>query len=100
MNAIDIANLKRHQTVSSDGDNKIDAFFETGMAASCGSVMKIVKRASMYQRYPDERGMFLSEHRRCFNDIIVYRNKLAYKGRLQPKRENETGMLLPCMLER
>lgn len=94
---IDIANLKRHQIISSDSDNEIDLFFETGMAASCGSVMKIAQRASKYQRYLDERGMFLSEHRRCFNDIIAYCNELAYKGRLQPKRKNESGMMLPHM---
>lgn len=57
--------------------------------------MKIAQRASKYQRYPDERGMFLSEHRRCFNDIIAYCNELAYKGRLQPKRKTEPDMLLP-----
>lgn len=94
---IDIANLKRHQIINSDSDNEIDTFFDTGMAASCGSVMKIAQRASMYQKYTDERGMFLSEHRRCFNDIIAYCNELAYKGRLQPKRKNESGMLLPFM---
>lgn len=94
---IDIANLKRHQIISSDSDNEIDTFFDTGMAASCGSVMKIAQRASKYQKYPDERGMFLSEHRRCFNDIIAYCNELAYKGRLQPKRKNESGMLLTFM---
>lgn len=94
---IDIANLKRHQIINSDNDNDIDTFFETGMAASCGSVMKIAQRASKYQRYSDERGMFLCEHRRCFNDIIAYCNELAYKGRLQPKRKNESGMLLPYM---
>lgn len=94
---IDIANLKSHQLITSDSDREIDAFFDTGLAASCGNVMKIAQRASKYQKYPDERGMFLSEHRRCFDDIIAYCNELAYKGRLQPKRGNESGMLLPYM---
>jgi hypothetical protein len=94
---IDIANLKRHNIINSDSDSEIDTYFKTGMAASCGSAMKIAQRASKYQKYSDERGMFLSEHRRCFNDIIAYCNELAYKGRLQPKRKNEIGMLLPYM---
>ncbi len=93
----DIANLKRHQIISSENDSEIDAFFKTGMAASCGSVMKIAQRASQYQKYKNERGMFLSEHRRCFNSIIAYCNELAYKGRLQPQRKDEAGMLLPYM---
>lgn len=94
---IDIANLKRHQIISFDSDREIDTFFNTGMAASCGSVMKIAQRASRYQKYMDERGMFLSEHRRCFDGIIAYCNELAYKGRLKPNRKNESGMLLPYM---
>ncbi len=94
---VDVGNLKRFQLISSDSDKEIDSFFESGMAASCGSVMKIAQRASKYQKFTDERGMFLSEHRRCFNDIIEYCNELAYKGRLQPKRANEPAMLLPYM---
>lgn len=94
---VDIANMKRYQIINSEGDNEIDSFRLTGMAASCGSVMKIAQRASMYQRFSDERGMFLSEHRRCFNDIIAYCNELAYKDRLEPMRENKSGMLLPYM---
>ncbi|SET85795.1 DEAD/DEAH box helicase [Lacrimispora sphenoides] len=94
---IDIGNLKRHQIISSDSDSEIDTFLKSGMAASCGSVMKIAQRASKYQKYTAERGMFLSEHRRCFSDIIAYCNELAYKGRLEPQRENESGMPLPHM---
>lgn len=94
---VDVGNLKRFQLISSGSDKEIDSFFESGMAASCGSVMKIAQRASKYQKFTDERGMFLSEHRRCFNEIIEYCNELAYKGRLQPKRANEPAMLLPYM---
>ncbi|KAF5065423.1 AAA domain protein [anaerobic digester metagenome] len=94
---VDVGNLKRFQLITSESDKEIDSFFELGMGASCGSVMKIAQRASKYQKYTDERGMFLSEHRRCFNDIIKYCNELAYKGRLQPKRVDESGLMLPHM---
>ncbi|WP_143322444.1 AAA domain-containing protein [Clostridium sp. HBUAS56010] len=95
--SIDIGNLKRYHIIQSDRDCDVDTFLKTGMAASCGSVMKIAQRASKYQKYEVERGMFLSEHRRCFSDIIEYCNELAYKGRLKPKRKDVSGMPLPRM---
>ncbi|WP_047154614.1 DEAD/DEAH box helicase [Aneurinibacillus tyrosinisolvens] len=42
-------------------------------------------KSSNYQKYED-RGLFLSEHRRCYDEIIDYCNKLVYKGNLEPKR--------------
>ncbi|MCX8154068.1 MAG: ribonuclease HII, partial [Candidatus Bathyarchaeota archaeon] len=43
-------------------DKEIEAFYKTGMSASTGCVMRIAQNASKYQRFPEERGMFLSEH--------------------------------------
>ncbi|EST54688.1 DNA helicase [Brevibacillus panacihumi W25] len=58
---------------------------------SCGlhgygsSVMKVAAKSCKYKKY-EERGLFLSEHRRCYDEIIDYCNKLVYKGNLKPMR--------------
>ncbi|MGG1662746.1 DEAD/DEAH box helicase [Brevibacillus sp. NRS-1366] len=56
-----------------------------GLTSYGSSVMKVAAKSCRYQKY-EERGLFLSEHRRCYNEIIDYCNKLVYKGNLQPKR--------------
>ena len=33
--------------------------------------------------------MFLSEHRRCYKEIISFCNELVYHGRLNPRRPDE-----------
>ncbi|MGM0711931.1 AAA domain-containing protein [Brevibacillus parabrevis] len=49
------------------------------------SVMRVAAKSCKYQKY-DNRGLFLSEHRRCYDEIIGYCNKLVYKGNLKPMR--------------
>ncbi len=66
-------------------DNKM--FFESSYSASNGNLMEIAKRRSNYCKY-GEGGLYLTEHRRCVPEIIEYCNMLAYKGKLNPKREN------------
>lgn len=51
-----------------------------------------------------KRGLFLSEHRRCYDEIIAYCNKLVYEGNLELKRgsfyaaeHNELRGVLPVM---
>jgi len=34
----------------------------------------------------ENRGLFLSEHRRCYDEIISYCNDLVYEGNLEPMR--------------
>lgn len=58
---------------------------QTGLNSSCSSVMKVAAKSCSYQKF-DERGLFLSEHRRCYDEIIDYCNKLVYRGNLQPLR--------------
>ena len=53
-----------------------------GITASSSSVMKVACKSTKYSKY-EEKGLFLSEHRRCFDDIIQYCNELVYKGKLQ-----------------
>lgn len=60
--------------------------------------MKIAQFASRYQYDPElARGMYLYEHRRCFDNIIGYCNTLCYHGKLLPKRGHEESNLMPAM---
>lgn len=71
------------------GDESLQGFCESGMAASSGSLMRMAQRATPYAKYPERgRGLFLSEHRRCWPEIIRMCNVLVYGGRLQPCRED------------
>lgn len=58
---------------------------QTGLNSSCSSVMKVAAKCCKYEKF-DEKGLFLSEHRRCYDEIIDYCNRLVYKGNLQPMR--------------
>jgi len=56
-----------------------------GINASESSVMKVASKRCKYGKYEDG-GLFLCEHRRCYNEIINYCNELVYKSRLEPMR--------------
>lgn len=56
-----------------------------GLNSSCSNVMKVAAKCCKYEKF-EEKGLFLSEHRRCYDEIIDYCNKLVYKGNLQPMR--------------
>jgi hypothetical protein len=58
---------------------------ELGINSSSSSVMAAAAKSCRYSKF-DDRGLFLSEHRRCYNEIIAYCNKLVYKGHLEPIR--------------
>ncbi len=62
-----------------------DRLRELGLNTSESSVMRVACKSSKYEKYK-ERGLFLSEHRRCYDEIIDYCNKLVYKGNLEPMR--------------
>ena len=61
---------------------------QNGITASTSNVMKVACKSCKYRKY-NEKGLFLSEHRRCFDDIIKYCNDLVYKGKLNPLRGNK-----------
>jgi tetratricopeptide (TPR) repeat protein len=87
--AVDNGNLYRHEIAIAGEYSKPfepDQFAILGLSAANGSVMKIAQRASRYQKFPEQRGMFLSEHRRCLDEIITYCNQLCYHGKLEPMR--------------
>jgi len=62
----------------------------TGLNSSCSNVMKVAAKCCKYEKF-EEKGLFLSEHRRCYDEIIDYCNKLVYKGNLQPMRGKGKG---------
>lgn len=82
---IDIGNLKQAKLIADNDDyNAIQA---SGRSAVTGSVMHIAQQASRYHYKPQaEPGMFLQEHRRCYDELIAYCNALCYNGLLIAKR--------------
>jgi len=85
---IDLANLAQFQLL--DSDDAYESFWKrSGLLASTGSVMKVAQRQSKYHQYKElSRGLYLIEHRRCYDNIIKYCNDLVYKGTLQALRGN------------
>ena len=65
-----------------------------GITSSNSSVMKVACKSCFYSKYGD-KGLFLNEHRRCFNEIIQYCNELVYKNKLEPLREEKYQPILP-----
>jgi hypothetical protein len=62
--------------------------------ASRGSVMALARRATAITCM-DDRGLFLSEHRRCVPEVIRFCNELVYQGRLHPLRPSQADRILP-----
>ncbi|MCW3463454.1 AAA domain-containing protein [Chitinophaga nivalis] len=93
---VDFANLLRYTAIKEE--HVIQALLEKGFLSSSGSIMKLAQKSSPYHPYPDmERGMLLTEHRRCFDEIIAYCNNLAYNGLLEPKKGPARDTLFPPM---
>lgn len=65
-------------------EQEFDTLEKSGLNTSQSSVMKLAKRACPYKAF--EGGLFLSEHRRCYDEIIGYCNDLVYQNRLKPLR--------------
>lgn len=65
--------------------NEFKMLEDAGLNASSSSVMKVAAKSCKYKKF-NERGLFLSEHRRCYDEIIDYCNKLVYNGNLEPMR--------------
>jgi hypothetical protein len=64
--------------------------------ASRGNLMSLARCATALTCEHD-RGLFLSEHRRCVPEIIRFCNELVYQGRLQPLRPAATDRILPAL---
>lgn len=77
---------------------------QNGLNCSQSSIMKIAGLSCAFDKLDNHQGLFLSEHRRCYDEIVAYCNKLVYKQDLEPKRgsffedkENVLNGLLPAM---
>lgn len=82
--ALDIAMAINNKVIE---DKKQYEKLETnGLNCSQSSIMKIAALSCAFDKY--KKGLFLSEHRRCYNEIIAYSNELVYDGKLEPKRGN------------
>lgn len=97
--AIDLGNLKKFSVIPDDLDESaLTKVLSSGFLSHSGSVMACAQNACRYQPYPDlDRGLYLFEHRRCFDEIIEFSNALCYRGHLQPKRGPAKDIDLPPM---
>lgn len=66
-------------------ESEFEALENAGINCSNSSVMLAAQKSCKYKKN-QERGLFLSEHRRCYDEIIEYCNLLVYHGNLEPKR--------------
>jgi hypothetical protein len=58
---------------------------KNGLNTSESSLMKVADKACAYSKF-GKKGLFLTEHRRCYDELISYCNELVYDGKLEPKR--------------
>lgn len=99
---IDIGNMVEENILPGGTQEELTEAYalecDSGKSAASGSVMKVAQFNSRYQYDQDlARGMYLYEHRRCFDNIIGYCNHLCYHGKLQPKRGEEKETIFPAM---
>lgn len=99
---IDIGNMVEENILPGGTQEELTEAYalvcDSGKSAASGSVMKVAQFNSRYQYDPAlARGMYLYEHRRCFDNIIGYCNTLCYHGKLQPKRGEEKETIFPAM---
>ena len=98
--AVDIGNLQSTGFLKEAyTESDLTEVSNTGMRSADGSVMRLAQQACSFEPYPDiERGLYLFEHRRCYDEIISFCNTLCYKGMLQPKRGSATEeRVVPAM---
>lgn len=85
---VDIGNLMSAGVIDGgDLRKEYERIGNLGKTAASGSVMEIAQLATRYHYDPDlARGMFLYEHRRCYDEIVGYCNALCYHNKLIPMR--------------
>jgi Cdc6-like AAA superfamily ATPase len=86
---VDRSNLKLFNLLKKDRPEKdyTNFWLDSGLLAGCGNVMRVAQRQCSYHQFEQlQRGLYLTEHRRCYDSIIQYCNDLVYKGVLEPLR--------------
>lgn len=87
---VDIGNLTNEELLFQQGDYK--QLQKNGITAFKGSIMKVAQHRTKYHQIKElERGLYLTEHRRCYDEIIAYCNNLSYKGYLKPMKGKKKG---------
>ncbi len=82
---VDVSNLRHSGLLSSEAG--IETLVDRGISSTNGSAMRLAQQACRVSPYPDlEKGLYLFEHRRCYDEIISFSNALCYKGKLRPLR--------------
>jgi len=98
--AVDIGNLQSTGFLKGTyTEADLAAVSSTGIRSTDSSIMRLAQQACPFEPYPElERGLYLFEHRRCYDEIISFCNTLCYKGMLQPMRGSATeGRVVPAM---
>ncbi|KGE13516.1 AAA domain-containing protein [Sphingobacterium deserti] len=95
---VDKANLKKHKLMK-DHDSYLE-YDDMGFLCSTGSIMKLAQKTSPFRLKKDlAKGLWLTEHRRCYDEVIGYCNLLAYKGLLEPKKGHAPkDLVVPPMI--
>lgn len=91
----DLGNLTRYGLISSATDKRLELLKSAGILSSSGSLMEMALNCCPVGD-SDQRGCFLSEHRRCVPQIVEFANRLSYSGRLESLRPELSNRLLPA----
>lgn len=93
--AVDTGNLIEAGLLSRGGGrDALQALEKVGLTSRSGSTMRLAQSACRFHPYPElDRGLYLFEHRRCFEEIISFSNELCYQGMLQPMRKPKAAPL-------
>ncbi|WP_210202672.1 AAA domain-containing protein [Brucella pituitosa] len=95
--AVDTGNLIEAGLLPSGGGrDALQALEKVGLTSRTGSTMRLAQSACRFHPYPElDRGLYLFEHRRCFEEIVSFCNELCYKGMLRPMRALQPAPLRP-----
>ncbi|MBL8563806.1 MAG: hypothetical protein JNN06_16170 [Gemmobacter sp.] len=85
---IDAGNLNACKLLRDCRDEKaFEEIAARGLLSTSGSAMRLAQQACRISPWAElEKGLYLFEHRRCYDEIIRYCNALCYKGTLRPMR--------------
>lgn len=85
--ALDIAMAISNEVI--DDKDEYERLEHNGLNCSQSNVMKVAALSCKFEKY--NKGLFLCEHRRCYNEIAQYCNELVYEGNLKPLRGNASS---------
>nr|WP_121272485.1 DEAD/DEAH box helicase [Pedobacter schmidteae] len=80
----DEGNLWRNKLISKGENKRIEQLIASGYMSSNGSLMKLAQKSCGFAYSEKDRGLLLTEHRRCLDQIIAFCNELVYNNQLEP----------------